>query len=157
MRTLVVFYSRTGTTEKIAEWFRGKDKVTVEEIVDKKKRKGIFRFILSGRDAIVGARTEIVPPEQDPSGFDQIVIVSPTWAGNMPPAIRTWLDLARVEEKRVGIIGIAGGQPPQKLFDDIEEMTQVRTQQQLAMKEDLVLNGEYKGKLKHFWKGFNLQ
>ncbi len=157
MRTLIIYYSRSGQTRKVAEWFVQKEKTVVEEIVDLKKRSGLFGFIFAGRDAMVGAMTEIEPLKNDPTTFDQIVVVTPTWASTIPPAIRTWLNGARVENCRVGVIATAGGEPPQRIFEDIEELTKIRTQQQLALRQERVKDGNFTYDLENFWSDFNIK
>jgi flavodoxin len=42
MKTLVVYYSRTGTTRKVAEAIAGILRCDIEEVVDTKKRSGIL-------------------------------------------------------------------------------------------------------------------
>ena len=52
MKPLVIFYSRTGWTKKVAENISKNLNCDIEEVVDHKKRNGLFRFITSGRDAM---------------------------------------------------------------------------------------------------------
>ncbi|MCK4272271.1 flavodoxin family protein [bacterium] len=52
MKSLVVFYSRTGNTRRVAEMIaQGLDAI-LQELVDKKSRKGPIALLRAGRDAI---------------------------------------------------------------------------------------------------------
>ena len=51
MKPLVVFYSRTGTTKKVAETISSILKCDVEEVFDTKNRAGVLGWLRSGRDA----------------------------------------------------------------------------------------------------------
>lgn len=52
MKSLVVFYSRTGNTRRVAEMIAGEMKADLQELVDKKSRKGPIALLRAGRDAI---------------------------------------------------------------------------------------------------------
>ena len=73
MKTLVVYYSRSGNTKKIAEEISSKLKCEIEEIVDSKNRKGMLGWIISAIDAHSKLTTigEII---KDPTKYDLIVI-----------------------------------------------------------------------------------
>ena len=51
MRALVVFYSRTGNTKRIAEDISKTLNADIEELYDAKGRKGITGWLVSGMDA----------------------------------------------------------------------------------------------------------
>ena len=98
MKSLVVYYTRTGTTKKAAELIAEKLKADLEEIVDTKDRKGIKGWLLSGKDASTKAKTKIKDTKKDPSKYDLVIVGTPIWAGNIPPAIRTYLDKNRIKK-----------------------------------------------------------
>jgi len=90
VKTLVVFYSRSGTTKWVAQEVARALNADVDEVIDKKPRKGILGFLIAGYDATKGKTTEI-EFEKDPSGYDLVVIGTPVWNGRVTPAIRTYL------------------------------------------------------------------
>jgi len=51
-KSLVVFYSRTGTTKRVAESISNLLKCDVEEVIDRKDRKGPLGCLKSGSDAM---------------------------------------------------------------------------------------------------------
>ena len=91
MKTLVVYYTRTGNSKFAAETIAAEVGADREEVVDLKNRKGRLAFLSAGRDAMRGKLTEIAQTKRNPLDYDLIVIVQPVWAGSPTPAIRTYL------------------------------------------------------------------
>lgn len=91
MKTLVVYYSRTGTTDRLAKIIKSELDASILEIKDQRKRSGFFGLIRSGFDAITANVTIIEGFEEDLTEYDLVIIGSPVWAGQITPAIRTFL------------------------------------------------------------------
>jgi len=92
MKTLVVFYSRTGVTRKLAGRLAEGLHAEVEEIVDTKDRSGALGWLGAGRDAVLRRSTNIQQPVHDPAEFDLVLVGTPVWAGTMACAVRAWLE-----------------------------------------------------------------
>ncbi|SCX77990.1 flavodoxin family protein [Desulfoluna spongiiphila] len=92
-KTLLVFYSRSGTTKALAEKIRARlgCDVDMEEVIDLKGRDGFFGNLTGGIDALFQRQTDIGSSTHDASGYDRIIIGTPVWYGNLAPAIRTWI------------------------------------------------------------------
>lgn len=91
MKTLVVYYSRTGVTRKVAEELAQELEADLEEIVDEKNRSGALRFVVACKDAIRQKAAPIEASRRDPAQYDAVVVGSPVWANTMACAVRTWL------------------------------------------------------------------
>jgi flavodoxin len=91
MRQLVVYYSRTGTTRKIAEAIAEVLKCDVEEIRDLKNRAGILGWLSSGMDATLKRLTRIEKPVKPPELFDVTVIGTPVWNSTVSTPVRTYI------------------------------------------------------------------
>lgn len=91
MKTLIVYYSRTGKTRSIAEKLAAHLGADLAEIADLKSRKGPLGFIGGGHDAFKKLTTEISPISYLPENYDLIIVGTPVWADNMSPAVRTFL------------------------------------------------------------------
>ncbi len=122
MKTLVVYYSRTGTTKKAAEIAAKELNADIEEIVDDIKRRGIWGYIKSGSHAIRKKLTKIEKLEKDAKDYDLIIIGSPVWANNMPPAIRTYLKNNNLENKKVAILITYGGSGEKSTAEEIKKL-----------------------------------
>ena len=66
MSILIVYYSRSGTTKKIANILAEELGADLEEISSKSKRKGILGYLKSGQEAAQKKLTEIGPTEKNP-------------------------------------------------------------------------------------------
>lgn len=81
MKKLVVYYSSTGNTRKVAEDIASKLDCDIDIIVDKNN---------VGEN--VKEKFIEIDYKKAPSKYDMVIIGTPVWAFNIPPAIRTYLD-----------------------------------------------------------------
>jgi hypothetical protein len=79
-KTLVVFYTRTGVTCKVAQLISKALNCDVEEIIDKKDRTGATGYILGGRDAMKKTLTELKSIKHKPNDCSMLIIGTPVWA-----------------------------------------------------------------------------
>lgn len=150
MKTLVVFYSRTGNTRLVAEAIAEDLNADIEEIKDKKNRMGAFGFLRSGYEAIFKKLTDIYPISRNPEEYDMVVVGSPVWAGRLSSPIRTYMALNGHKIKKIAFFstyGINSG----KIFRQMKELSKqpIAT---LNVKEEEVKSGEYLKKVKEFTK-----
>jgi flavodoxin len=103
MKTLVVYYTRTGKTKWVAETIAATLCADLEEVVDLKKRGGPIGWINGGKDATRRSLTEIAPSKRSPAEYDLVVIGTPIWAWSPTPAIRTYLAQNDLAEKKVAL------------------------------------------------------
>ena len=106
-RVLVVYYSRDGHTQKVAERLAEKFDATLERLVDKKKRTGPFGTFGAGKDAMARNATKIAPLSATPDDFDIILIGTPSWFSNMTPAVRTFIAQHDLAGKRLAVFATA--------------------------------------------------
>lgn len=91
MKTLVVYYSRTGNTRRVARRIAEDLDADREQIEDTKNRDGIMGFLKGGKDSLFRNQTELGELTKDPGDYDLVLVGTPVWAGTVCPAIRTWL------------------------------------------------------------------
>ena len=103
VKTLVVYYTRTGNSKFAAETIAAELGADIEEVVDLKKRQGRLAYMSCGRDAMSGKETEIAPTSRNPADYDLIVIVQPVWAWSPTPAIRTYVNRNDLPDKKVAL------------------------------------------------------
>ena len=103
MKTLVIYYTRTGNAKFIAETIAAELGADIEEVIDLKNRQGKLAFISAGRDAMSGKETEIAQTKRTPTDYDLIIIAQPVWAGSPTPAIRTYLNKTDLSGRKVAL------------------------------------------------------
>jgi flavodoxin len=117
MKTLVVYYSRTGKTRFVAEKVIAELKADIEKIVDLKNRSGRFGFLKAGYDATRGNETEIAETQKSPSEYDLIVIGTPVWNSRPASAIRTYLKKNDLAGKKVAVFCTNEGMGEEKAVE----------------------------------------
>jgi flavodoxin len=83
MKSLVVFYSRSGKTKQVAEKITELLKADLEEVIDLKSRKGIFGWLSAGKDASKKNGATIAAIKKQPAQYDLVILGTPVWAGKM--------------------------------------------------------------------------
>jgi flavodoxin len=93
MKTLIIYYSYSGITEKVVgifkEVFEKKSELKIQRL---KPKKEITSFLGQCAAARSKKRCEIEEVPFDASSYDTIIIGSPVWAFAPAPAINTYLD-----------------------------------------------------------------
>jgi menaquinone-dependent protoporphyrinogen IX oxidase len=90
-RILVVYFSRSGTTRKLAEVIATELSADVEEIVDPTPRQGFvgyWRSLIQVRRRLPAG---ILQAKLVPSSYDLVVVGTPVWAWSVSPPVRAYL------------------------------------------------------------------
>ncbi len=103
MKTTVVYFTRTGTTETLAKELAQYLRCDLIKMTDDGKWTGFFGFLRAGRYATMGKRTNI-SLSKDVSDYETIVLLTPIWTGNLTPATLSFLDKYG-SEKKIIIVG----------------------------------------------------
>jgi flavodoxin len=123
MKILVVYYSKTGTTRKLAERIAAQLNADVESIVDTKKRSGLIGWLVGGRDGMRKISTTIDPVSKNAADYDLVLIGGPLWGfKSVAPAARTYLKQHRSTIKKAGFFITCGGTSPDDAFNDLKEL-----------------------------------
>ncbi len=150
-KTLLVFYSRKGKTKTVAEETSKLLNCDLEEIIDLKKRTGILGFLGAGRDAFLKKKTSIKEPEKNPGEYNLLIIASPVWAGNLPPAIRTYIERFQAQLPQLALIGTCGFKGnSSKIAVEIEKITGKKLIATVEVTAKEVSENNYKDKIQDF-------
>ena len=111
MKTLIVYYSYTGITEKVVKLYESElaksGEVTVQRL---KPKQEITTFLSQCRAAFSRKRSDLNGNVLfDVKGYDLLVLGSPVWAFAPVPAMNTYLDrLSSLEGKKAIILLTSG-------------------------------------------------
>lgn len=133
MKTLLVYYSWTGNTRKLAQKITSKLKCDVEEIYEKGKRKGKLNYVIGGFEAMFGMKSRIEKPKRNPSEYDMVLLGGPVWAGRITPALRSYL--SEVEIKRYGLFLSMGGKDCSEAVKAVQKITGKKPVSVLAVRQ----------------------
>ena len=109
-RILVVFFSRTGNTRKVAEALAHAASADIEELREARSRRGLLGYVRSAYEATRAlASGELLPSTYDPAGYDIVFIGSPTWSASLSSPVRAYLEQKRASLSDVGLFVTSGG------------------------------------------------
>ncbi len=91
MKILLIYYSRTNVTKKIAKMIQNEINCDIEEITDNNKYSGKLGFLKGGMNASMGRTSKINHISKNPSDYDLIIVGTPVWASNMSTPVYTYL------------------------------------------------------------------
>lgn len=149
MKQLVAYYSRTGTTRKVAEAIVEVLKCDFEEIRDLKNRSGVLGWLISGRDATLNKLTKIDKPKKPPELYGVTIIGTPVWSNTVSTPIRTYIVEYRDLFKQVAFFCTQEGSES-NAFKEMEALCGQKPVATLKLRRRLVKTGEYADLVKQF-------
>jgi flavodoxin len=121
-RTLVVYYTRTGTTQQLARWIAAAVDADLERIVDRSHRGGMLGYLRSSWEAAMQRTVRIEPPVRDPTRYSLVVIGTPIWMDNVASPVRSYLEAHRNELDRVAFFCTCGRAGERRTFAQMAEL-----------------------------------
>ncbi|MFH1221547.1 MAG: hypothetical protein V1492_00505 [Candidatus Micrarchaeota archaeon] len=150
IKTLVVFYSRTGTTKKLAEDMAAALGCDTEELLDTRDRKGVMGYLLAGRDATLKSLTTLQPLQKDPAAYDLVLIGTPVWSFNISVPVRAYIVENWEKFRRVAFFCTQGSTGAENAFREMEMLCGKKPIAKLAVSTRDVVNRKYEEKLTEF-------
>jgi len=152
-KILVVYYSKTGHTRKIAQDIAKQIDADLEEITDQKKRTGLLGFILGGRDALTGKKTKISEIRKNPAEYGLVILGGPIWAGSITPAVRTYINQYKDSLPPVASFFSSGGKTPDQVFEKLSNLLPEKLVSIMGLsQEELKDTQNYHARLSSFLK-----
>ena len=99
MKTIILYYSYSGKTKMLAAKKALEMGVDIEEISEKKKPSFLKAFAAGTFKARKRKKAEVQPIKAALSGYDQIIIMAPVWAGYPAPAFNNIIELLPAGKK----------------------------------------------------------
>jgi flavodoxin len=121
-KTLVIYYSRTGTTALVAETIARRLGADLERIRDTVPREGFFGFLRSLGDAIKRGTTTLQPIDVDPAAYELVIVGTPDWGKSVAAPTRTFLAAQKGKLKRVAFFLTDGTSDHALVFQDMMEL-----------------------------------
>jgi flavodoxin len=115
-RTLVVFYSRSGTTRGVAQALAGTLRCDLEEIAEPRSRSGFFGYMRSLLEARRKLPSVIAPKKHDVSSYDLVVVGTPVWGWSLSSPVRAYLMATAGQLPEVAFFCTLGGKGSESAF-----------------------------------------
>jgi len=150
MKTLVVFYSLTGTTRNLAFAIAEALKCDVEEIIETKRRKGIPGFLRACYEARLKKPVPIKDTTFCPELYDLVIIGTPVWAGTISSPARTYIQNNKERFKNIAFFCTAKSSGINGALAEMERTSGKKAIAQIGIRTRDIKSGEYINKLKDF-------
>ena len=150
MKTLIVYYSRSGVTRRVAQALAERLGADVEELVDTKNRSGAVGFAVACKDAIMKKAVPIKPPAHNPADYDLVVLGSPVWAKTMSSAMRAYLTEQGLGIKLAAVFCTTHTDGIKNTLDDMEQLLSGEVIARAGFRQKPVKRDEYQADLDAF-------
>ncbi|MEM5344957.1 flavodoxin family protein [Paraburkholderia azotifigens] len=121
-RILVVYYSRSGTTQRIAELLAAEMGADIEAIREQgahPARTGARGYVRSLLDALRRREVLVMPPIHDLSAYDAIVVGTPVWASRASAPAVAWVKAQRARIRHLALFCTLGGRGSQPALNQM--------------------------------------
>lgn len=108
MKTLIVYYSRSNVTKKVAESLQEKLGCDIEEIKPKVNYQGKIGYVRGIKDAIAEKIVDYENLQYDPSEYDTVIMGAPVWASKSANPLISYIDKNEGKFKDVKLFITAG-------------------------------------------------
>jgi flavodoxin len=155
MKCLVVYYSRSGTTKKVAEKIADILKCDREEIMPVRKYSGLIGWIISGYEAAKKKLPEIMDVTKVPDAYDAVIIGTPVWAGTMSSPVRTFIRAYGDRFKKICCFATRGGDRESRACNEIAKVVGKQSEAVLELRKrdverEEIFNGDCREKIEAF-------
>lgn len=83
MKTLVVYYTITGNTQRIATEVASALDADIEVLRDPRIKPGLSGYLRLAHDTIRRVESQLAPLAHDPASYDLVVLAGPVWSSKM--------------------------------------------------------------------------
>ena len=103
MKALIVYFTRSGNTEKVVKKIQESFKGDIELIEEPVSRKGIIGWLKSGSGNSKREVAEIKESLYNPAEYDLVILASPIWAGTVSSPMRSYIMKNRSKLERTAV------------------------------------------------------
>lgn len=151
MKTLVVYYSRTGHTDQVAREIAARCKGDLEQIRDDGiDRSGLWGYLRSGWQAFSGASPAIRRATRKPGDYDLVVIGTPVWNWSLAAPVRSYAVRHAGQFKRVAFFCTEGGSGEGRAFAELQRICSKPPLATITVKEPELDRPKHEQPLQHF-------
>ena len=111
MKKLIVFYSLDGNTRFIARAIAestGADMMELQPRVQP-ELKGFMKYLWGGRQVFMKEKPQLLSFQKNPQDYDLIFIGTPVWAFTYAPALASFFELIKLQNKKIALFCCSGG------------------------------------------------
>jgi len=142
MKSLVVYYSRSNITKKLAEDIASKINADIEEINPKVNYQGKIGYARGGKDALREKIIDLETLKYDPKDYDMVYIGGPVWASKAANPVISYLKQNEGNFNNIKFFLTAGKSGFESSFEQMEKYS-IKPQKTLQLTTKEVKKEDY--------------
>ena len=147
---LIVYFSRSGYTRRMAEYIARASGADCEPIRERRSRRGWLGYWRSAREGLRSVAIDVEPGSLNPRDYALVVLGSPVWASRVSSPMRAYITRHRGEFARVALFCTQGGSGAPKVLREMEALCGQRPVASAFFNDAEIDRGQADGKLAAF-------
>jgi len=133
MKILVVYYSRTGNTARLAQAIATELNADIIELKETTKRSGIIGYMKAGFAAMTHKQANLLPINKKIEEYDLIILGTPVWAFTAPPPVATFINENKTKIKKLATFATMTATGHTRTIEHIQQLYQQKLTAHLAV------------------------
>lgn len=150
MKTLVMYYSLTGNTQKVAQTIANILKADINRLEDSQNRTGVFGMLRTVFQVVFSRPAKICFPSTDPYQYDLLILGAPVWMMKLAPPMRSYILKEKHRFNQVAFFCTEGSSGASNTFKIMESLCAKQPVATLEVTEADIKSGQYKEKTNAF-------
>ncbi len=144
----IAYFSRSGNTRSSAGMLAEMLSIAaVYPITEVRERRGIRGFIMNGFDAMRSKAVDIKTTFPETAGdIDQLILMTPVWAGHVTPAINGFLEKTDLSGTRVILITVQSDPEFKGIKKAVSQVEKRIIKQNGVLRQSAAMHGSAPGK-----------
>ena len=130
MKKILVYYSMTGNTDYVAKFIKNIIDIDLLRIEPVKEypNSGFKKFFWGGKSALMKETPNLNKYIFKADKYDEIIIGSPIWAGNIAPPIRTFIkeNKDKLSNKKISLVISNSGGNPNRAVEGVKKELNIK-------------------------------
>ncbi|WP_162651720.1 hypothetical protein [Lentilitoribacter sp. Alg239-R112] len=151
MKTLMLYYSRTGTTAKVARTLGLALDAQIAEIKCSHYRSNWLGYLIAGYDSVKGNLPPIEVPDLSWKNYDLVILGAPIWTSYAALPLRSFLSQKPDLPKRVALFLTHGSHSPaQKAVDFVSSLLPIPLEGVLDLPQSQITKDQFSDQIDGF-------
>lgn len=155
-KIIILYYSRTGTTKKVAARLAALLGADLEEVLDTKNRAGMLGYLSAGKDAARKNLTKLEPLKAHLAEYDLAIVGTPVWSWTVSTPIWTLLNEQKNNLPTVAWFCTRGGAGSDNVFTEMSALTGKQPLATLSLLTKAVVQNDFEQGVAEFIEQLNL-
>jgi flavodoxin len=143
VKTLVIYYSLSGNTQKVAEAIAKTFKADINQLEDRQNRTGLLGMLLTIYQVLFSQPGKIRFASTDPSEYDLVILGAPVWIMKLAPPMRSYILKEKDRFNQVAFFCTEGASGALNAFKAMESLSAKKPVATLEVTEGDIKSGQY--------------